>query len=374
MTQTARRMQGQIPMHKIPRDDGRFDVRPINAPLIDPFPVIENWSPRVASQMMTQMVKYWRSPFGLLAADELCNRIEASAREDPWNPDDSDPAASKAQQIINLLIAPDLPVILADAGFADMMVAASKSAPPDLLKQSELIAPSGFLFFEQEQNLTPTGFMTYPIRAISWDVINGISESGALLPIIEITMWSEGHMTDKAWAQSEPQLVAPIELTYALYATGVFTSPMESSHPDVETVIAQNESELHMMNAILRSINAIAQSPLSSSDEISVETPKIKKFRIRKGKPAPRDIRVLSLHNREHGRYELDAATGRKLRAHWVRGHWRNQWYAKTNEHQTIWIDGFVKGDAERGTPTGPKVYVARAPQAEEMDRTQTNN
>lgn len=53
------------------------------------------------------------------------------------------------------------------------------------------------------------------------------------------------------------------------------------------------------------------------------------------------------------------AATGREVRAHRVCGHWRNQWYASTQEHHTIWIDGFVRGDGDLGIVTGPKVYLA---------------
>lgn len=374
MTESLRKMQGKVHVYKVPRDDGRFDVRPVNAPIINPFPTVENWSPRIASQMMTQMKKYWHSPFGILAADELCNRIEASASMIPWNPDDPDPAVSRAYRFIDLLAAPDHPVILADTGFANMMNAAARTAPPDLLTYSELTSPSGFLFFEQEQYLTSANILTYPIRAMSWDTINGVDESDEPLPLIEIMVWTEGRHTLKKWTQRDPQLVAPAELTYALYATGVSVSPISTKHLADQKLTYQYGSEVHMLNAILRSINAIARSPMSTNAEVSVETPKAKKLRMRKGKPAPRDIRVLSLHNPEHGRYELDAATGRKLRAHWVRGHWRNQWYAKANEHQTIWIDGFVKGDAERGTLTGPKVYVARAPQAEEMNHTHTND
>ena len=56
----------------------------------------------------------------------------------------------------------------------------------------------------------------------------------------------------------------------------------------------------------------------------------------------------------------MDAATGRKLRSHWVRGHWRQQWYPSIQDHRTIWIDGFIRGDAELGTVTGRKIYVAR--------------
>ncbi|WP_257478347.1 hypothetical protein [Acidipropionibacterium jensenii] len=55
----------------------------------------------------------------------------------------------------------------------------------------------------------------------------------------------------------------------------------------------------------------------------------------------------------------VNAATGSKVRAHWVCGHWRNQWYVSAQEHHMIWIDGFVRGDGDLGIITGPKVYLA---------------
>ena len=94
----------------------------------------------------------------------------------------------------------------------------------------------------------------------------------------------------------------------------------------------------------------------------------VKRCKGRKRQLIEGSVRVLSLHNPEYGRYELDAATGRHLRQHWVRGHWRNQWYPSEQINQTIWIDGFVRGDASIGVLAGQKIYVARGTDPDQQE------
>jgi hypothetical protein len=103
----------------------------------------------------------------------------------------------------------------------------------------------------------------------------------------------------------------------------------------------------------------MAQSPATESMTVTPKSRAKKKRQVAGSEPQS-GIRVLSLRNADHGRYELDAATGRKVRQHWVRGHWRNQWYSSLQDNRAIWIDGHVKGDASAGIVTGPKVLVAR--------------
>jgi hypothetical protein len=147
----------------------------------------------------------------------------------------------------------------------------------------------------------------------------------------------------------------PVENYSYLYPINVLRT--EIAHPE----IAGDES-MEVLG-FLRSIAAIARSPQARADNKVVEHREKKGGRVRS--IHKESVRILSLHNPEYGRYELDGATGRKLRQHWVRGHWRNQWYAGEQINKTIWIDGFVRGDAAIGTVTGPKVYVARAPKPE---------
>ena len=64
----------------------------------------------------------------------------------------------------------------------------------------------------------------------------------------------------------------------------------------------------------------------------------------------------MSLHKPETAQYELDGVRGTVQRQHWVRGHWRKQWYATMEDHRLKWIDGFIKGDPELGTVNARKV------------------
>jgi hypothetical protein len=50
-----------------------------------------------------------------------------------------------------------------------------------------------------------------------------------------------------------------------------------------------------------------------------------------------------------------------------VRGHWKRQWFGSVEEHRTIWIDGYPRGDFTRGTVTGTKALIASG-KAEQPD------
>ncbi|MFE0775405.1 hypothetical protein [Streptomyces sp. NPDC058861] len=48
------------------------------------------------------------------------------------------------------------------------------------------------------------------------------------------------------------------------------------------------------------------------------------------------------------------------LAGHWVRGHWREHYYASVDEHRPIWIEGFPRGDFTRPAPARDRLLVAR--------------
>lgn len=76
-------------------------------------------------------------------------------------------------------------------------------------------------------------------------------------------------------------------------------------------------------------------------------------------------VRRLYLNRPESGPTELDAlraARAGRPRGHWVRGHWRRQWHASIDEHRWHWIDGYPRGDFEKGVVPGQRIQVARPP------------
>lgn len=309
-------------------EDGKLRTRFRDAPPTMIRVPGQTWAPRDVTAMIQRMPGVVDSAF--------YNRAMATSM---GNSRLDEPTVVFHQCLIaECLTHPDFIPVLADDAFSDMMRAAALSSPDDRLSPEEIPSPFGAVFFQNE--LPFEGFESRPVRAIAW-----------------------GHSDDDGRI-----FIAAFErgLRYKVIEGG--THPEEYEH-DLFCIASAifspgEEDELCDTNALLvrlvRSISAIAQSSHTKDETVTVESKKQRKHRERKGKPAPRPVRVLSLHNPEYGRYELDAATGRKLRQHWVRGHWRNQWYPKLERNKRIWVDGFVRGDAKLGTVTGPKVYVAR--------------
>lgn len=99
----------------------------------------------------------------------------------------------------------------------------------------------------------------------------------------------------------------------------------------------------------------------SNAKESSLVTgSKIKKVKGKRKKvPVTTEYRLISLLRPDYAEYEYYAHKGRGVKQHWVRGHWRKQPYKSTGEIRTIWIDGYIKGDASLGVVEGQKIYTA---------------
>lgn len=310
----------------------------LDAPPVLSNPPGQQWSPRNASQMIERMPSVVDSSFFNLVTRNIF----------PGRPNPERKALSVQLRLTEILRDQDFMTIFADSAFMDMMFAAAQSAGECSLLSEDLPSPSGAVFFERSFPLEEGD--DDPIRAVAW----GPHEGG----IIVFALGENPMIT------LQGGILTPVEYDHDLFvATPVNMSPDGS----LTFSLDMNERKKTVVR-LVRSISAIAQSSHTKDETVSVESKKQRKHRERKGKPAPRPVRVLSLHNPEYGRYELDAATGRKLRQHWVRGHWRNQWYPKLERNKRIWVDGFVRGDAELGTVTGPKVYVARGKKTSDED------
>lgn len=251
---------------------------------------------------------------------------------------------------------PDYMVILAEDDFAQMMTAAAISAPRKLITSDELPTPSGTLYFATEQNLD---FISKDIEAdqLGLKRIRGIQwitmpheTQGAML------LWQflmDGPVVQEH--QKDEPVLFPEELYHYSMPYAFTLSPLEGT--PYEKVVPEDQ---FIMAALLRSLTALIASPHTRQRTVESDKKSAKKKSSRRAsKQSTADVRVLSLNNPEYGRYELDSATGRGVRQHWVRGHWRKQWYATEKTNKTIWIDGFIKGNPELGTVTGAKVYRA---------------
>lgn len=325
--------------------DGRIQLMLTGEKSLPPFPAKSQWKLKDAATMRKRMVEFYESPFGLLAAYETIARGNTNR----MTTDDAMAVAPiYTGELHKAWSSPDLMLVVADEPFVDMLEAASLSAPTGPLAREELLSDRGVMFFQKERIL-PMMDPLRPVRGIMWEIGRGM---------VNMQVFIDGR--HELNTPGPDGIEPPVENYSYLYVLNLLRTQVASP----ETA---GEGATEALG-LLRSIAAIARSAQTRSEETVVEHREKRGGRVRS--IHKETIRTLSLRNPEYGRYELEGATGKKLRQHWVRGHWRNQWYAGEQINRRIWIDGFVRGSAELGTVTNERVYVARAPKSRSDGKT----
>lgn len=232
--------------------------------------------------------------------------------------------------------------ILVDESFANMALAAAESTPKNQgIIPEDLIAPHGAIFFEQmiDGDLIP-GFISgnSRIRAITWQTHTDKSGSPVA---VAVSNWYEAQGSRYLWKH----------YTHILgFNASVTDMHSEGSHGGI----------FHL----LRAVGAVARTSYAIDDQVEVQlsgSPKSKKGGRKPQPRRPQKIRRLYLRHPEYGAAELDAARGRQnRRLHWVRGHWRKQWYPSQEIHHIRWIEGHPRGSAELGTVEGERVLIGK--------------
>lgn len=233
------------------------------------------------------------------------------------------------------------------ADYGSLLLTMASSAPKDSLNVSDVAQSQGMLVFETPMTFEMPGDVPdiERVRVFSWYTL--LEDTRRNVLNIYMRAWTETRRT-----QETPQIMSRHKLFPApLALTGI--------GPGVEPVD-------HLMIRLLQSHFALLKSPMSS-EEAAVRDPR--------GTPRTKrslgdSIRRVYLRRPEVAQYEADEAAAARegrapMRAHWVRGHWRNQHYSTANENRWIWIEGFIKGNPENGTVSTRKVGVARASASE---------
>lgn len=131
-------------------------------------------------------------------------------------------------------------------------------------------------------------------------------------------------------------------------------------------VMGSDKAAQQRIGKILIALTALSRTA-SSVRESQVTAPKKARLRAsRAGMTDPR-VRRLYLQRPDQGAAEIDALRAERQgtpRGHWVRGHWRQQWFPSVQEHRWQWIDGFPRGDFSKGTVGGERILIARPPQS----------
>lgn len=278
-----------------------------------------------------------------LAADGL-PEYGPSAWPDQW------PSASLKErmalfttdELIPLEAWQDADTIYADAAMCDMVTAAAQTFPQQRVRREEFLAPIGFLFFAK------------PVPSAAFEV---------LLP-------DQPPVTAITWACVDDGVNAFtwIRTPAGAYDVNGVTVQVTALFPQLAYFVPWDKpahAGTHSVS-LLRTLSALSRQPLTRED-----SPKIHesvRAIARNAKVRPESFRRIALRRPEAAAHELAAARaiaeGRTPAGHWVRGHWRNQYYASVDEHRPLWIEGFPRGDFSQPAPAGERLLVARGDRA----------
>ncbi|MGP4994582.1 hypothetical protein [Glutamicibacter ardleyensis] len=303
------------------------------------------WTAKDAGIMCDRMREFFQSPYGLLMTHPLVSNggLQFGSNQDP--------VRLTAQRYLDFWASDDLLTGFLDDATADMVLASSLTAPNGGLHEDELLAPSGAIFFENPTTAFDEIFDRLPspeiapIRAITWEL--GFDNAGTIIGLTTYYDGSETNFADDSTTASA-NFHAFVKNVGTYMNIGLLENFILGDAESESTVSAQK-----LIN-YLRALTAIARSPRTNSVKKSVTVSKRKKGK--RTYTTERTVTIMSLQRPETARYELDGARGSVQRLHWVRGHWRRQWYATVEDHRLKWIDGFIKGDPDKGTTQSRKV------------------
>lgn len=242
----------------------------------------------------------------------------------------------------------DATPVYCTSDYTTMLTTMASAAPKSALAVPDITSPTGLLVFEETTvlNLGPRNAPIGGVRAYSWCIIPSDDPTNTSLML---RVW-----TDEKRGPSTPVIPSRFKL---------YPGPLAMLNINPATAWTADD---HVYARILQSHFALMKSPLTLEDPV-----------VRDPKTSPRTKRSLGdtlrrvyLRHPEYAGYEADEAAAARegrapMRAHWVRGHWRNQHYSTFNENRWIWIDGYIKGNPENGTVTTRKICVARASTSE---------
>ncbi|MFF3460522.1 hypothetical protein ACFYXH_40865 [Streptomyces sp. NPDC002730] len=239
-------------------------------------------------------------------------------------------------------------IIYADPAMCDMVTATAQTFPEQRVQREEFLASIGFLFFAK------------PVPAEAFG-----SPTAANAPISAITWFcADDGLSSLAWFRRPA----------AVYDMNAVKVALPGLHPSKPYDLLWDSPAAHGTHniSLLRALSALAKQPLTNED-----TPKIHQSVrgiARRARIRPESFRRIALRRPETASYEVAAARavaeGRTPAGHWVRGHWRRQYYASINEHRTIWIEGFPRGDFTLPAPIGEKLLIANGDRAHAAGQT----
>lgn len=245
----------------------------------------------------------------------------------------------------------DTTPIWCDRAMVDLLAAAAAAFPDQAIRSELLLPPMGIMVFAKPLPL-------------EW-LLNDRQTVRKALPQTQVITWDllkgDTFYLANAWYVAAPAVVNVPGHGKArirrLWPGGCNELWFKTPPPE-----QRNDSH---EQAILRLLNAFAglcRTPLVQEDTKAASS-KARRATAR-SKLANPLIRRLYLRHPEAGQEELNALRRERAgspRGHWVRGHWKNQWFSSVEEHRPTWIEGYPRGDFTKGEVTGEAVLVAKS-------------
>lgn len=279
------------------------------------------------------------------------------------------------------------------SGFSELMVLMSKEHPDVQVRAEDVLTPAGFLLIEEplQPDVFPSDadfWVSTPIRAISWQTsltwrnredddgeclliagwdwgqILSKAESNNAEAIIHVALWSQGR--SDGTPSSLP--LTPVLFTRVPCRLPAALSQVGLGHTRSIIEGAESTPLRRLVAGLLASINAAARSTYTSTDALPVRASRTLAGSSRTTSKQ-RTVRTSYISAPQYVKAEKDSRTGKGVALHFVRGHWKKQWYASQETHHAMWIDGYFRGDRNYGAVDGPVVLVGAASKNEGAER-----
>ncbi len=249
-----------------------------------------------------------------------------------------------------------------------LIAAAALNAPAEALRQSDLPAPQGFVYFERPipLRLLGTDGAVADVRAFQWEqaTVSPVLEdgrSGSPTPAIEIMP----YMDSRSWSASQeladqgltmPPLVPVPFVIDQWWLNEAWRELVGQADPDdpVYEVSPEQAAARRILWTFFRltfqKIAALSSQPLDRSTYRQAQ---------RSGITAPpRSILIVRLRRQYRPQDDDESAAPGNWTHRWVvKGFWRDQWYPSLGRHQSIYIHDYVKGPAHLPLVLKDRIY-----------------
>lgn len=233
-----------------------------------------------------------------------------------------------------------------DPPMVDLLAAAADTYPVEPMRPEQLLAPDGMVIFAKPMPVVWRGDgddEEHRLAAVSWGESLSTADGR---PFTAITAW---HRFTGLRREGSGETVRYVGLRPQSHSMGApWIVPTDVGGPASPHRLLQAFSALVRLPLVRDEHGPASKSARKEGERAGVQNAAVRRVYLRRP---------------EHAQEELEAARAarqaRPARGHWVRGHWKQQWYASLEEHRPLWVSGYPRGDFTTGAVPGVKMLVA---------------